>query len=240
MQQVVERALKRMWHRDLASDPVTHAWVLNLYRAGERHPQTVKDYFPHAHAPYAELAAKMQKHERDEERHTKMYTRAIEGLDQPVVDLDGYDVFNEVIRDKTSASFAIAETDTADQKREKVAHFLAHAHFLEKRIARSLEYHVEACRVMHRDRVATVVESVLADELEHVAYTLEAARDLLTRERAEEVIDLHRRGEAKANYAFSRHQVKRGLSRFANKLARSHKGAYALAGVIMLEAERRV
>ena len=232
--------MKRMWHRDLASDPVTHAWVLNLYRAGERHPQTVKDYFPYAHAPWPELAAKMQKHERDEERHTKMYTRAIEGLEQPVIDLEGYDVFNEVIRDKTSASFTMADGDTADQKREKVAHFLAHAHFLEKRIARSLEFHVEACRVAKNDRVATVVESVLTDEIEHVAYTIEAARELLTKRRAEEVIDLHRRGEAKANFAFSRHQVKTALSRFANKLARSHKGAYALAGVVMLEAERRV
>ena len=237
---LVERAMKRMWHRDLASDPTTHAWVLNLYRAGERHPQTVKDYFPHAHAPFAELAEKMRQHERDEERHTKMYTRAIEGLGQPVIDLEGYDVFNEVIRDKTSASFAIAPTDTDEQKREKVAHFLAHAHFLEKRIARSLEFHVDACRVMHSDRVATVVENVLTDEIEHVAYTIIAARELLTRKRAEEVIDLHRRGEAKANYAFSRHQVKTALSRFATKLARSHKGAYALAGVVMLEAERHV
>lgn len=236
----LERSIKRMWHRDLASHPTTHAWVLNLYRAGERHPQTVKDYFPYAHAPYAELADKMKKHEHDEERHTKMYTRAIEGLGEPVVDFEGFDVFNEVIRDKTEATFAIAASDSDDTKREKVAHFLAHAHFLEKRIARSLELHADACRHAKNERVAVVVESVLADELEHVSYSIEASRDLLTRKRAEEVIELHRRGEAKANYAFSRRQVKTAVSRFRGEIERAHRGVYALAGLIMAQAERHV
>ncbi len=236
----VERGIKNMWHRDLASHPTTHAWVLNLYRAGERHPQTVTDYFPYAHAPWPELANKMRKHEHDEERHTKMYARAIESLGEPVVDLEGFDVFNEVIRDRTHASFGIEESDAADQKREKVAHFLAHAHFLEKRIALSLQFHLDACQRAGCDRVTTVVETVLADEEQHVAYSIEAVHALLTRKGAAEVIDLHKRGEAKANLAFSHHQVKTAMRRFRSHIKRAHRGLYVLAGLVMQEAERHV
>src|SRR5256885_10741477 len=33
--------VKRQLHRDIAADPRTHGWVLNLYLNGERYPQTV-------------------------------------------------------------------------------------------------------------------------------------------------------------------------------------------------------
>ena len=74
--------VKRAWHRQLASQPETHAWVLNLYRAGERHPQTVLDYFPLEFAPSPELAEKLRRHRADEQRHTSMYARAIAELGQ--------------------------------------------------------------------------------------------------------------------------------------------------------------
>ena len=36
-------AVKEQWHRDIATHPQIHGWVLNPYRAGERYPQTVND-----------------------------------------------------------------------------------------------------------------------------------------------------------------------------------------------------
>src|SRR4029079_3277475 len=105
---------KERWHRDLVSDPVVHGWALNLYRAGERYPQTVADYFPVESPPEPALAESLRVHRRDEERHTAMYAHAIHALGQPVVDLDGADVFNVVIRSNTKASFTIAVTDDPD------------------------------------------------------------------------------------------------------------------------------
>ena len=55
MQILVDWA-KNRWHEDLVSDPVVHGWALNLYRAGERYPQTVADYFPAESAPSPQLA----------------------------------------------------------------------------------------------------------------------------------------------------------------------------------------
>jgi len=237
---MLERTLKRTWHADLVAHPQTHAWVLNLYRAGERHPQTVTDYFPHAHAPSADLAEAMKRHEKDEERHTKMYARAIESLGEPVVDLEGFDVFNEVIRDRTRACFAVLESDDADTRREKVAHFLAHAHFLEDRIARSLRFHLDACNKHGSEHVAAVVAAVLADEERHVEYSARAVGDLLTRRSAQEVLDVHRRGEARANLAFSRRQVRACLRRFRPLVPGAHRSVYALAAWVMREAEAHV
>ena len=57
--------LKRQLHRDIASDPRTHGWVLNLYLNGERYPQTVCDYFQAEYAPTSELAEQIRLHEKD-------------------------------------------------------------------------------------------------------------------------------------------------------------------------------
>ena len=43
--------IKAQLHRDIAADPVTHAWTLNLYLNCERCPQTVSE----AAAPRAAL-----------------------------------------------------------------------------------------------------------------------------------------------------------------------------------------
>src|SRR5262245_45186735 len=122
---------KQLWHRHLVAHPASHAWVLNLYRAGEQHPENVDDYFPARHAPWAELADDLRRHAADERRHARMYERAIERMGRPVEEMRGTSVFNEVIRACTRARFRIEDGDDADAVRRKIAHFCAHAHFLE-------------------------------------------------------------------------------------------------------------
>lgn len=210
---------KNLWHRDLVADPVVHGWVLNLYRAGERYPQTIADYFPAAHAPDPGLADDLRRHRRDEERHTAMYAHAIEALGQPVLEMEGADVFNVVIRSFTGESFTIDDGDDAGAKRRKLAHFLAHAHFLEKRIARSLYYHRDACERGGAAVAERVIEAVLRDEERHVSYTAAASRALLGREEADRVFAHHRRAEAKANLIFSQRQVRAFVRRFGRRPA---------------------
>lgn len=211
---VVIDHLKETWHADLVADPVIHGWVLNLYREGERHPQTVRDYFPSAHAPDAELAQKLRRHEADEIRHERMYAGAIRKLEQPVEDLGDENVFNVVIRSFTPVSFAIEDGDAEGERRTRLAHFLAHAHFLEKRVARSLVYHHEACERAGSRVVSSVVGAVLRDEDRHVLYTRESVFELVPRRRALEILEVHRLAEAKANLAFSARQVATYLRRF--------------------------
>jgi hypothetical protein len=231
------RAVKQTWHRDLAAHPDTHAWVLSLYRAGELHPQTVSDYFPSHAAESKDLRASMERHASDEERHVRMYDGAIAKLERERSEPCGLDVFNVAIRVETDATFAMNDVMSRDAKTERLAHFLAHAHFLERRIATSLEYHVDACEHAGRRDVARIVETVRSDEERHAAYTLEAVRDLLPRERASEVIDLHRRGEARANLRFSARQVRSFLHAFAGRASLSHALLYR-ACASMMEAAR--
>lgn len=232
-------ALKRTWHRDLVAHPETHAWVLSLYRAGELHPQTVDDYFPSWAADSEELRAKIVRHAADEARHVKMYDGAIAMLETPRTDFQGLDVFNVAIRSETGVDFRVGESprEDADSRREKVAHFLAHAHFLERRIARSLEYHLEACERAGRRTVARVVSAVHADEVRHTSYTLAAVRDLLPRQAAENVIDVHCRGEARANLSFSARQVRSFLRTFSRHASVSHTLLYRISAT-MMEAAR--
>jgi hypothetical protein len=227
---------KDRWHRDLVSDPVIHGWALNLYRAGERYPQTVADYFPVESAPHAALAESLRVHRQDEERHTAMYAHAIRALGEPVVDLDADDVFNVVIRSYTTESFTIAEADDAEARRLKVAHFLVHAHTLERRIARSLEYHLEACGSAGAPAVERIVEAVLRDERVHVRYTAESARDLLTRAEAAAFFAHHAHAEARANLAFSARQVRAFARRFVGRSPAHHRHFYRFCGVVMEQA----
>jgi hypothetical protein len=231
MTSIVDRA-KDLWHRDLVSDPVVHGWALNLYRAGERYPQTVADYFPAAAAPHAALAESIRVHRRDEERHTAMYAHAIRALGQPVVDLGGDDVFNVVIRRHTRESFTVARGDGAEARRLKVAHFLVHAHTLERRVARSLEYHADAC-ARAGSSVSRIVEAVLRDEREHVRYTAEAARALLTRAEAASAFEHHARAEAIANLTFSARQVRAFAGRFTDRAPARRRRFYRFCGAVM-------
>src|SRR5690348_11661808 len=166
--------LKRQLHRDIASDPRTHGWVLNLYLNGERYPQTVCDYFQHEYAPTQELADQIRLHEKDEHKHELLLGKAIHSLQQEVIELPRIDIFNVIIRMFTPGTFHIVATDDHDARREKLANFMAHCHFLEKRVARSLEYQSDASTNAKHPMVGKAVNAVLTDETRHVSYTLEA------------------------------------------------------------------
>jgi hypothetical protein len=230
-------AVKRTWHDDLVAHPDTHAWVLSLYRAGELHPQTVDDYFPAWAADDPALRAKIEDHAKDEAKHVKLYDAAIAKLGRERIDFEGLDVFNVAIRTETGVALRISEVGedgpTPEARRERLAHFLAHAHFLEKRIVRSVAYHVDACARAGRTDVARVVERIGADEERHVAYTLEAVRDLLPRARLGDVLEVHRRGEARANLSFSARQVRSFLERFSPHVGVRHALLYRASASMM-------
>jgi hypothetical protein len=213
--------VKRRLHRDIVADPLLHGLVLNLYMNGERYPHRVDDYFPLAAATDANLERLMRRHMAEEDRHIAIYTRAIQKLEQPVLELPLIDVYNEVIRRHTSASFAIYASDDADARRLKLAHFFGHLHVLEKRIARSLEFHLDACAQAACPYPEKAVAAVLRDELRHVSYTLEVVRHLLPARDAVRVLHLHCRAECRANLDFSSRQL--------GRLTREHAGRFPSA-----------
>jgi hypothetical protein len=233
---MIDFGIKKLLHRDLVRHPATHAWVLNLYRAGERHPELVTDYFPVAHAPWRELALNLERHRGDEQRHARMYTNAISRLGEPVEEMEGEDVFNEVIRSFTPGSFRIHDDDDDATKRDKLAQFLAHAHFLEKRIQRSLELHLDACEWGKRHAVAAVVAKVLEDEDRHAGYTREGVLALVTRARAAEILETHRKAEARANLAFSEIHMRHYLRTAPSPVKLGRKILYSLSVTLMHEA----
>lgn len=220
-------AIKRLWHHDLAADPAAHIWALNLYRAGERHPQTVQDYFPVDAAPDPELAELIRHHKADEERHTRMYGGLIELLGGEVLDVEDDDVFNHQIRRAGGATFAMAPGDDADTRRRKLGHFLLHAHFLEKRIAQSVAWHAEACE----EPAKAVVAIVQADEERHIGYTATWARMLLTATEHAEATEIHRRAEATANLKFSARQCRVWVERFGSRADR--RALYSACAFVM-------
>src|SRR3954453_18524523 len=156
--------LKRQLHRDIAADPRTHGWVLNLYLNGERYPQTVCDYFQSEYAPTAELAEQIRRHEADEHKHERLFAKAIRELGEPVVELPREDVFNEVIRWFTPGTFHIVPEDGEELRRRKLANFMANCHFLEKRVARSLCYQADAGDHAATPMAGKAVRAVLKDE----------------------------------------------------------------------------
>jgi hypothetical protein len=232
MPTIVDR-VKDRFHRDIASDPVTHGWVLNLYLEGERYPQRVCDYFQADFAPGAELAADLRRHARDEDKHVQLFGHGLRLLGQPLTALPMGDVFNEVIRSFTPGTFHIVEADPPDVRRRKLANFLAHAHHLERRVARSFAYHMEACETAGQPAIARLVTAVHKDESHHVSYTREAVFDLLPRREAAAVFELHRRAEAKANLTFSARQVRAFLTRFQAVTPRHRRWLYRLSAFIM-------
>ncbi|UJR78365.1 Hypothetical protein I5071_3920 [Sandaracinus amylolyticus] len=232
---MLEHAAKLRWHLDIVDQPAVHAWALALYRAGERHPETVTDYFPHTavRAHWPELADQLKRHAGDERGHAALYTRAIEKLGEPVHDVDDHDVFNHAIRAHTPVSWAIGEDDERDVIRLKVAHFLAHAHHLEKRVMRSLDYHVEACARRRRDHVLSVVERVHADEARHVRTTMESLVALTTEAERRVIVDLHVRAEAAATSAFSARQTRTFLARLGTRVPLVRRVVYAASAFVM-------
>jgi len=231
--------VKARLHRDIVADPVLHGMVLNLYLNGEQYPHRVSDYFPFAAVEDPELERVMRAHVADEDKHIALYTRAIERLGQPVIVQPIEAVFNEVIRRHTPASFALEAGESRDSSRLKLAHFFAHLHFLEKRVARSLEYHLDACAHAVSDYPQKVIDAVLRDERRHVRYTREVVSQVLPVRRANQVLALHAGAERRANLDFSAHELGRLLheqrSRFPRLRGRMYRAcATLLKGVLAL------
>lgn len=232
-------SIKRRLHRDIVADPLLHARVLNLYLCGEAYPHAVDDYFPVAHVHCPELAAKMRAHLQDEDKHVALYAKAIGKLGAEVLDLDDSAIFNHVIRSHTAAPWRIEAGMDADSTRERVAHFLAHAHFLEKRVAHSLGMHLDACAHSPSEYPGKAVAAVLADENRHVDYTREAVFDLMPRQRATDILAHHQRAEYRANLDFSSTQLRRLLHQEAPHWPASRRSfyracSYAMRGVLAI------
>ena len=150
-------------------------------------------------------------------------------LDQPVLVLPMGDIFNHVIRFHTPVSFAIDNRDSRDAKREKLANFFAHLHFLEKRVATSLEYHLDGCSHSPSDYPEKVIRVVLADERRHADYTLDAVMELLPRQAARKTLRLHQAAESRANLAFSSGQLCKLLREYAHRFPRSRRWLYRMS-----------
>lgn len=226
-------SIKGCFHSEMVSNPTIHGWVLNLYRGGERYPQRVCDYFQSDFAPTKELAARLRQHAAEEDKHVHIFSQALKSIEQPVVEVEMGDIFNEVIRSFTPGTFHIVESDTPEERRRKLANFLAHAHHLEKRVAKSFAYHIDACERVHTDGVARVVAIAKHDEEGHVRYTRAAVFDLLTRREAEKVMEVHRRAEAKANLIFSQRQVRAFLALFGNTTPKHRRWLYRICAMLM-------
>src|SRR6266850_61275 len=232
MANLIDR-IKGGFHGDLVANPMTHGWVLNLYRGGERYPQRVCDYFQSDFAPNADLATQLRRHAAEEDKHVYLFAQALKTLEQPVVEVELGDVFNEVIRCFTPGTFHIVESDGPEARRRKLANFLAHAHHLEKRVARSFGYHIDACERVRKDESAGLVARAKHDEEGHVRYTRVAVFDLLTRRDAQQVMEVHKRAEARANLLFSQRQVRVFLAKYASELPKYRQWLFRICATIM-------
>jgi len=226
-------SVKDRLHRDIVADPILHARVLNLYLCGEAYPNTVDDYFPIEHVDCPDLARRMQKHRGEESKHVTLYAKAIETLGAEVAELPRWCIFNHVIRSHTREAWRVGGDLNREERLNKVANFFAHAHFLEKRVARSLEYHHDACVRARCEYPGHVVALVLADEQNHVRYTREAVFDLVSRQRAADILQAHRSAEQRANLDFSCHQLRRLLIEEPARWPQSRQWLYRSCAFIM-------
>ena len=230
---MIASAIKRRLHRDICSDPVLHGLVLNLYLNGEEFPHRTDDYFPVWAVDDAALSAAMQSHMQDEDKHVALYRKAIRKIGQPIVALPIVEIYNSIIQTYTPHSFLISEQDNADERRFKLANFMAHLHFLEKRIARSLEFHLEGCSSSPSDYAEKAVGIVLGDETHHVQYTRDAVFHLLPEQSAKSVLDEHRRAEARANLDFSAQQLKMLTHHYSEHFPRARRRIYRYASELL-------
>jgi hypothetical protein len=226
----VIHALKRRLHRDIVADPVLHGRVLNLYLNGEQYPQRVQDYFPMAGVEDPVLEERMREHLREEDKHVALYTKAIRELEQPVRELPLGEVYNTVIRRHTPAPDPAVHPDG---RRLALGHFLAHLHWLESRVAQSLEYHVEACAHAASPYPAKAVQVILHDERAHAAYTREAVFAVLPQRLARTVLATHRKAEARANLEFSAAELRRLLGEEGWRFSRAGGLVYGGCAALM-------
>lgn len=233
---LIVESIKRRLHRDIVADPVLHGLVLNLYLNGEQYPHRVTDYFPFAAVEDPELERRMRAHLADEDKHIALYARAIGKLGQPVVEQPLEGVFNEVIRRHTPACFTLTAGEDRDACRLKLAHFFAHLHCLEKRVARSLEYHLDACAHATSPYPEKVIAVVLVDERRHVRYTREVVGQLLPAPLAAATLRLHARAERRANLDFSARQLGRLAREQAARFPPLRRAAYRACAAVLQRA----
>ncbi len=224
--------IKRRLHRDIVADPVLHGRVLNLYLNGEQYPHRVAGYFPMAAVEDAALERRMRTHLREEDKHVALYVRAIRSLGQPVVELPMQDIYNTVIRRHTPNA-DLAGQPAPDARRLTLAHFLAHLHVLESRVAQSLEYHFDACAHAASPYAGKAVQVILADEHAHAAYTREALFALVPTSVGQHVLEIHRHAEASANREFSARELHRLLGEESARFPRASRALYACGVALM-------
>jgi len=225
--------IKKNLHRDICRNPELHGFVLNLYLNGEEYPHKVNDYFPKHIVQDQELLSAMNKHMEDEDRHVLMYRKTIQKMQQPIVELPMADVYNHVIKKHTPEGFHILEKDSPDTKTRKLASFMAHLYFLEKRISQSLEFHADACQLSPTDYAEKVVSKVLSDEQYHVEYTKNAVFDLLPRQQALDMMSLHQLAEKKANIEFSSQQLRKVVTHYKLRINTSHRWIYSISSRLL-------
>ena len=223
--------IKRRLHRDIVADPVLHGRVLNLYLNGEQYPHRVCDYFPMTAVEDAALEVRLREHLREEDKHVALYTKAIRALEQPVAELPIDDVYNTVILRHTPPRRA--RSSSADDRKLELANFFAHLHFLESRVAQSLEYHVDACAHAASDYPVKAVSVILRDERAHAAYTREAVFCLVPAPLGREVLEVHRRAESRANREFSARELKRLLGEEGGRFGGRARTLYACGAALM-------
>lgn len=226
-------SIKRQLHRDIVADPVLHARVLNLYLCGEAYPHTVTDYFPAEAVPDPALAAAMRLHQQDEDKHIALYAKAIRKLGEPVQDLAPEHIFNHVIRTHSAEPWQIDTDMDRDTRIRRVASFMAHAHMLEKRVARSLEYHLDACAQAADPFPGKAVAAVLADEQRHVQYTRDAVYQLLPDAAATAMLRSHELAEGRANLDFSSRQLRRLLQDESGHWPAMRRPFYRVCAAVM-------
>jgi hypothetical protein len=228
----IEHAIKRRLHCDIVADPVLHGRVLNLYLNGEQYPHRVADYFPMAAVEDAALEQRMRAHLREEDKHVALYRRAIRSLAQPVVELPMDDIYNTVIRRHTPVA-DVAGRSKRDARCLTLAHFFAHLHFLESRVAQSLEYHLDACARAASPYPAKAIQVILGDECAHAAYTREALFGLVPDRVAHDVLAIHCRSEARANREFSARELQRLLREEPTRFPRASRAFYACSAALL-------
>lgn len=220
--------IKSRLHREICSDPTLHGLVLNLYLNGEQYPHRVSDYFPMDETPHADLAKKMKSHLAQEDTHALMYTAAIRRIGQPVIELTMPNIYNHVIRSFTGVNFNIFPHDKPEVKDLKLAHFFAHLHFLENRVAQSLEIHGEACFYSTSNYPGKIIARILSDERNHAAYTREAVFDLVPVRTAMDILAEHARAERRANLKFSAQQLNKLVTNYSNLFPYSSARLYRI------------
>lgn len=223
--------IKRRLHRDIVADPVLHGRVLNLYLNGEQYPHRVREYFPMASVEDPQLEQRMREHLREEDKHVALYGKAIRALEQPVTELPLNDVYNTVILRYTPPRRTGA-LSTSERQLE-LAHFFAHLHFLEARVAHSLEYHLDACAHAASAYPAKAVSVILRDERAHAAYTREAVFCLVPARLGRDVLAVHRRAEARANREFSARELNRLLGEEGGRFGGRARTLYACSAALM-------